>query len=390
MDKIKHQVSYRKRIFIFAFVFVLFSALFLIVQKEGNASNEKRPIVNIIVTKSGDAQNSKLNIQKNVTELIQAALNPLASYKKIDIDISIKGRGIGSNYQGSTHYTGANVSGRLILNIDDNKIIKFFEGEDPVSGAVSSGSFLKPTDAPFGFALMEPGSLYDMLVVTIKQVWGYEALMRVILDCDYYPLKRFSMEQLESRDPASSNLVSEDFLKNILKDMAESPKAEYRANIAMLLGATRDNRALDMLINKVPSGNDIISVRRVAIDALSKLKSPKSIDVLIPVLSEDDFDLKLRAIHALGELRAKKAVEPLIVLLNSNAHGAVKEKAMEALGKIGDMRAANALIPFTDVWNHKHEAEKALQLITGIMPSGFSFNGTSSKWWATKISKIQK
>jgi HEAT repeat protein len=64
---------------------------------------------------------------------------------------------------------------------------------------------------------------------------------------------------------------------------------------------------------------------------------------LIHALSHPEPLTVERAAWILGEIRTAEAVEPLIRLLQTNTDKAALESAIEALGKIGDYRAVEAL-----------------------------------------------
>ncbi|MXS84209.1 NACHT domain-containing protein, partial [Nitrosomonas oligotropha] len=85
------------------------------------------------------------------------------------------------------------------------------------------------------------------------------------------------------------------------------------------------------------------AVRSHAADALGKIGDKSAADALILALSDKDSSIRSRAAGALGGIGDKSATDALILAL-SDENLDVRWSAAHALGKIGDKTAADALI----------------------------------------------
>jgi len=112
-------------------------------------------------------------------------------------------------------------------------------------------------------------------------------------------------------------------------------------------GAALRTRAAEPLIGALRDGD--VAVRRAAANALGQAGDAQALDPLISTLQ--DRDVRELAVAALGEIGARqtdpgvrsRAVEPLISALKDRA-AAMRNAAAEALGRIGDPRAASPLV----------------------------------------------
>jgi len=84
-------------------------------------------------------------------------------------------------------------------------------------------------------------------------------------------------------------------------------------------------------------------VREKAAEALGRIGTEQAVDPLIASLRDENDDIRRRAAYALGEIGSERAIEPLIASLRDKSDD-VREKAAVALGKIGSERALEPLI----------------------------------------------
>jgi hypothetical protein len=77
---------------------------------------------------------------------------------------------------------------------------------------------------------------------------------------------------------------------------------------------------------------------------LKELKDERAVEPLIPLLEDEDQNVRCAAAIVLGEIGDGRAVEPLIRVLSTDESGSVRCMAVESLGKIGDERAIEPLI----------------------------------------------
>jgi len=108
--------------------------------------------------------------------------------------------------------------------------------------------------------------------------------------------------------------------------------------------------------------DDDPEVRKESVWLLEKLGDPRAAGALAPLLADRDQDVCKMTIHALGELGNPCAAPALIPLLK-DPDTDIRGPAAKALGRIGDPRMAQALIPLLVDADHyvRNEAVGALQ-----------------------------
>ncbi|WP_119071418.1 HEAT repeat domain-containing protein [Aggregatilinea lenta] len=100
-------------------------------------------------------------------------------------------------------------------------------------------------------------------------------------------------------------------------------------------------RAVEPLI--VALKDQDASVRGIAAQALGKIGDSRAVEPLIVALKDQDPSVRRIAAQALGKIGDSRAVEPLIVALKDQ-DPSVRGIAAQALGKIGDSRAVEPLL----------------------------------------------
>jgi len=75
-------------------------------------------------------------------------------------------------------------------------------------------------------------------------------------------------------------------------------------------------------------------VRQAAVEALGRIGDIRAVDPLVTMLKDSDWHVRQAAAEALGKIGDVRAVEPLITVLNVN-EGDVRQAAVKALVKIG-------------------------------------------------------
>jgi HEAT repeat protein len=152
--------------------------------------------------------------------------------------------------------------------------------------------------------------------------------------------------------------------------LTESSLAVQEAASA-ILATIADERVLTPLLLALKSSDWI--VRMHAAQALGRVKSADTVEVLIPLLQDkvkavreeaatalaavgdaaipclvralqhEDWLVRLHAVESLGKARSPHAVEPLLSVLFNDRDSAVREDAVRALGEIGDAGAVDHL-----------------------------------------------
>jgi hypothetical protein len=129
-------------------------------------------------------------------------------------------------------------------------------------------------------------------------------------------------------------------------------------------------------------------IRNNARVALENIGAP-SVELLIPVLKEQNFEVRQQAAMALGNINDPRAVEPLISILKDEHHF-VRWMAVNSLGKIMDTRAVEPLIDSLDDEDSdiQRKAEEVLEKITGqdLGPDQEKWK----KWWDKNKDEFSK
>ena len=134
----------------------------------------------------------------------------------------------------------------------------------------------------------------------------------------------------------------------------EDEHIEIRAQAATALGAIREAKAVDKLIELFYAPLEDTSVKAACMTALGLIGDERAEAVLLDALKTETGDIFTNAITGLGDLKSTKAVPALVAVLEDQnleldsgtdalAKLSARTKAAEALAKIKDQRAAEAL-----------------------------------------------
>lgn len=260
------------------------------------------------------------------------------------LSMSVEGLAEGAEYNpGSVYlYTGARVHGMVRVaaaNVPPYAALYNIKYEPEYMVEVRPGSprlatLKNPSGAPFREAIAAPESLFAVLMATLRQAFGPDAVANALADKDD-----------DVRMAAARDLVS-----------------------------IRDARAAPALIAFL-RGNDHFR-RQHAAEALGELRDPAAVPPLIEALRGPDWDLREPAAGALGAIGDARAVPALLQALKSQ-DPSVRWRAASALGEIGDRSAVPGLIAslrHPDEYTREAAAE-ALKTI-----SGQDFGDDSSQW----------
>jgi eukaryotic-like serine/threonine-protein kinase len=115
-----------------------------------------------------------------------------------------------------------------------------------------------------------------------------------------------------------------------------------RSRAGDALGKIGGPRVIDAMLQLVRDKDD--DIRRAAIEILNQTKDERAVDSLIQATRDQDWWVSERAVDALAEIGSKKAVPRLVEMLQ----GAPKAIpiVVRALGKLGDARLIDTLMPF--------------------------------------------
>ncbi|MEB3187998.1 MAG: HEAT repeat domain-containing protein [bacterium] len=133
------------------------------------------------------------------------------------------------------------------------------------------------------------------------------------------------------------NLPEEISLDPIVADLRDADPA-VRAQAATILGLARNPMVVEYLMQVLAFDTDLHVKRSVAI-ALGNIGHPSGIQPLLLAIQSSDPELRTFAAEALGKIPSPDVVELLIIALQGDVR--IKIGALEALGRIGDVRAVS-------------------------------------------------
>ena len=126
---------------------------------------------------------------------------------------------------------------------------------------------------------------------------------------------------------------------------------EIRKAAAEAVGDLEDTRPIRSLITLVKS-DPYWEVRKEAVEALQSIGDNAAVGTLIDALNDSNTEVCKAAVSALGDFENPRAVKPLLNLLE-NADTEIRMEIVQALGEIGDMGAAQGLRPLLQDENHE-------------------------------------
>lgn len=146
----------------------------------------------------------------------------------------------------------------------------------------------------------------------------------------------------------TSGKLNEAFLPMLHAKLSSEKKPEVRAALARLLGDLKHPSSVEPLKAALdPAAADMSAqlANKAVVTTLGAIGDTRAVPALVPLLRAKDNYTRIEAVQVLGAMKAKEAVEPLITLAtDESVEPFLNKKAIEALGNIGDPRAAPALI----------------------------------------------
>jgi HEAT repeat protein len=236
--------------------------------------------------------------------------------------------GIGS---GTEYYTGASVSGNLILESPGKtRLTQTFSGEVPCP-YTTSGSSPEPKDAPFDEAMRN--DFPRQAAALLGRGFGYAPLADALGSGDG-SVAAASIWALERGGPAARKVLAAAL-------SSDNPQVSLRA--AEALGGHHDPEAVKLLGGCLETDGDAFRpLRERAADSLAELGA-----LAVPYLETVGKDprpfVREAASRALGGIPTAKSVSLLAPLLD-DAIPAVKQAAINALGEHKTPQAVGLLI----------------------------------------------
>ncbi|MGH8306375.1 MAG: HEAT repeat domain-containing protein, partial [Steroidobacteraceae bacterium] len=116
-----------------------------------------------------------------------------------------------------------------------------------------------------------------------------------------------------------------------------------RSRAADALGKIGGPKVIDAVLQLVRDKDE--DIRRAAIEILNQTKDERAIDSLIQATRDSDWWVSERAVDALAEIGSKRAVPRLMEMLHTGSHGKATPIVVRALGKLGDAKLVDTLLP---------------------------------------------
>src|SRR5579864_6302728 len=116
-----------------------------------------------------------------------------------------------------------------------------------------------------------------------------------------------------------------------------------RSRAADALGKIGGPKVIDAVLQLVRDKDE--DIRRAAIEILNQTKDERAVDSLIQATKDTDWWVSERAVDALAEIGSKRALPRLMEMLHSPTSGKAAPIVVRALGKLGDSKLVDTLLP---------------------------------------------
>ncbi|HTD13412.1 MAG TPA: HEAT repeat domain-containing protein [Steroidobacteraceae bacterium] len=153
-------------------------------------------------------------------------------------------------------------------------------------------------------------------------------------------------DENESARRAAVEVLNEIGDAKSVKDLLAALKDSdwwVRSRAADALGKIGGPRVIDAVLQLVRDKDD--DIRRAAIEILNQTKDERAVESLIQATRDADWWVSERAVDALAEIGSKRAVPRLMEMLHSPASGKATPIVVRALGKLGDGKLVDTLLP---------------------------------------------
>jgi HEAT repeat protein len=118
--------------------------------------------------------------------------------------------------------------------------------------------------------------------------------------------------------------------------------AGVRREVVLALARLRDPRAVVPLVSKIQDDRPL--VRAAVARALGELGDPRAAGALVLALRDEDEPARIAALGALGRLADPSSVPGIVAVLDTRPSTGVTAAALEALARIGSPQSLNVLV----------------------------------------------
>jgi HEAT repeat protein len=231
----------------------------------------------------------------------------------------------------------------------------------------------------------------------VKEPRARELLLKAVKDTD--PSVRFrAADALLDFEPTAEML---DAYAELLKD--EEPTVRLSAVEA--LGRIREPRSVELLAARLRDEDESDSARESIVNALGELNATNAVPALLELLKDSSDPVLPIAAAVVGDLGDKRAVELLIALLRDR-RTSDREGIVRALGKLGDARAVEPLIALLEAEERakpsgpdsemsdfeseeSSEVSAAPEALTAITKENFTTAAEWRRWWTENREKFK-
>jgi len=172
----------------------------------------------------------------------------------------------------------------------------------------------------------------------------------VVIKANHPETMRYLIEVLKDENEnarrAAVEVLNEVGNAHSVKHLLESLKDSdwwVRSRAADALGKIGGPKVIDSVLQLVRDKDE--NIRRAAIEILNQTKDERAVESLILATRDTDWWVSERAVDALAEIGSKRAVPRLMEMLQTPANGKAAPIVVRALGKLGDGRLVDALLP---------------------------------------------
>jgi serine/threonine-protein kinase len=116
-----------------------------------------------------------------------------------------------------------------------------------------------------------------------------------------------------------------------------------RSRAADALGKIGGPKVIEAVLQLVRDKDE--DIRRAAIEILNQTKDERAVDSLIQATRDSDWWVSERAVDALAEIGSKRALPRLMEMLQAPNPGKATPIVVRALGKLGDAKMVDTLLP---------------------------------------------
>ncbi|MBV9619421.1 MAG: HEAT repeat domain-containing protein, partial [Gammaproteobacteria bacterium] len=172
----------------------------------------------------------------------------------------------------------------------------------------------------------------------------------VVIKANHPETMRYLIEVLKDENENARRAAVE-----VLNELGNAQSVKYlleslkdsdwwvRSRAADALGKIGGPKVIDAVLQLVRDKDE--DIRRAAIEILNQTKDERAVDSLIQATRDSDWWVSERAVDALAGIGSKRAVPRLMEMLHTPAGGKALPIVVRALGKLGDGKLVDTLLP---------------------------------------------